>query len=323
MSSRAKAPRRPGIHKSPTPVSPNKPTTKVVPTLFLQPYSVSTGHHSHDTRMDYAIVPDGIVTPGTKAVPVAFTVSDELAFKIARLLSAEYKRENPDCAGCAAFGPPVWEGELEGRTGNLGTSEGWYHFTGGIHPFKEKYIWCARMNKPAEISEEDLRDHTTLDDEVLDTQTGTLDQLADSVGRHYAAMHEFPRGDYRKKFIEEVREIQEDIRGWKIAPSETVQLASIYKDVAKTLNPVKADVKEMPISMNKEQVEFQLKCVAGRVLTLVDAMVSNETQNKAFKTYIKKEFREQFSRVFNAFHPSYQGCESSEPEELAVANKEF
>jgi hypothetical protein len=87
--------------------------------------------------------------------------------------------------------------------------------------------------------------------------------------------------------------------------------------------PVKADVKQAPPSMEEETVNFHLKCLAGRILTLVDAMVSGDAQNKAFKTYVKKEFREQFSRVCSFFHGDSRCAEANDPAELAVAEKEF
>ena len=301
-------------HKPVRPSRPPKRGLKAVNSLLTPFYSVidadsaEPGRYAPRESLRYAIVPD--LQPEPKAV--AFTCSDELAFKIANFLSAEHAKNNPPCAGCAAFGPPVWEGEIAGKTGNLGSTEGWYHYTGGIHPFKDKYVWCVAMN----VSKEDLPNHTSLDDEVLVKQEGSLGQLADSIGRHYAAMHEFPKGDYRKKFIEEVREIQEDIRGWTIPPSDARTYGTGMDDVVE-----KADVKQAPVTMDKAQVEFQLKCVAGRILTLVDAMVTSEAQNKAFKTYVKKEFREQFNRIFHAFHD--QGGATSLPEELAVAEAAF
>jgi hypothetical protein len=215
-----------------------KSQVKAVNSLLTPFYSVidadsaEPGRYAPRESLRYAIVPD--LQPEPKAV--AFTCSDELAFKIANFLSAEHAKNNPPCAGCAAFGEPTWEMDgIKGRTGDAG----WYHYTAGIHPFKERYIWCAAKN----------------------------------------ASSDYP------------------------------------------LSPEKADVKQAPITMDKEQVEFQLKCVAGRILTLVDAMVTSEAQNKAFKTYVKKEFREQFNRVFQAFHNPGGG--ESLPEELAVANEAF
>ena len=59
--------------------------------------------------------------------------------------------------------------------------------------------------------------------------------------------------------------------------------------------------------MDEEVVQFHIKCLAGRILTLIDAMISSEVQNKAFKTYVKKEFREQLKRVFGFFHRNDDG----------------
>jgi hypothetical protein len=139
---------------------------------------------------------------------------------------------------------------------------------------------------------------------------GTLLQLAAHVGRHFAAMHNFPAGPLRDKFLEELREIQEDIRNWRVETN---------------LQPEKADVKQAASYMDGDQVQFHLRCVAGRVLTLVDALVSDPVQRKAFKTYVKKEFREEVRRVENKFREwrSGGGSDQSEPEEFTVANAEF
>lgn len=57
-----------------------------------------------------------------------------------------------------------------------------------------------------------------------------------------------------------------------------------------------------PRQMDEDLVVFHLKSVAGRILTLVDGMLPQGSQNTALKTLIKKEFREQFSRTFGYFH---------------------
>lgn len=52
-------------------------------------------------------------------------------------------------------------------------------------------------------------------------------------------------------------------------------------------------------TMPPGQVDFHLKSVAGRILTLIDGAFPEGKQNTALKSLVKKEFREEFSRVFN------------------------
>lgn len=313
----------------------------------------------------------------------------------------------------------------------------WHHATYRKFPYKDVYTPCK--SKQVEIAAEIInKKDVEIHADALANRTGNLFQLAQYVGRHYSALHVFPWGPLRKKFIEEVREIQEDIRGWKLVqnqeafrsylkngrtdeilktfaqeelerlkspspegpeivicegchksfeaeglnayclecrvrpvvmgfclphtgrhtersscrnwtadaegrpsrPETRERMMQAYLDYCVetgTTDPVilrksgwcftveplkKAEVKRMPVQMGKDQVEFQLKCVAGRILTLVDAMVSNEAQNKAFKTYVKKEFREQFNRLFQFFHEE-GGCTDTAPEELEIANREL
>jgi hypothetical protein len=94
--------------------------------------------------------------------------------------------------------------------------------------------------------------------------------------------------------------------------------------IKELLNPVKAEKKIVP-RMPEHLVQFHLRCIAGRVLTLVDALVSDPDQKKAFKTFVKKEFREEFVRVQDKFREWQRGgnSESGPPEELAVADAEF
>jgi len=66
--------------------------------------------------------------------------------------------------------------------------------------------------------------------------------------------------------------------------------------------PEKSEPKLAPPRMEEKTVQFHIKCLAGRILTLIDAMFTNEAQNKAFKGLVKKEFREQLHRVFGFFH---------------------
>jgi len=113
------------------------------------------------------------------------------------------------------------------------------------------------------------------------------------------------------------------------AAAETVTSQWRSAGIAGGNKSVKADIKQQPVLMYEDTVlmqeklvNFHLKCLAGRILTLVDAMISGEAQNKAFKTYVKKEFREQFNRVFGFFHnDGSDGVEKSDQEELDAARE--
>jgi hypothetical protein len=308
--------------------------TKLTPSIFAKPYAVQEictdvtldGVNAALLNNNYPRLPNlkwwivvetyprigafGFFNSTSLIPPVAIVQDYDRAQQIAGILNDEHEKNFPTCAACAIFGAPTWQGDIGEK------EEGWYHYTAKVHPFKEKYVKCARLNKDGDEKVvasygpeilQDLRRASDVMDRPISTSPKTnLHDLATFIGRHLAAMHEFKTGRDRDKFIEEIREIQEDIYEWKLP------------------EPQKADVKQVPFKMDKDQVNFHLKCIAGRILTLVDAMVSNEVQNKAFKKYVKQEFREQFRRVFDIFHPSNQGnCETSEPEELAVANAEL
>lgn len=74
--------------------------------------------------------------------------------------------------------------------------------------------------------------------------------------------------------------------------------------------------------MPEAQVNFHMKCVAGRVLTLVDGMVAEGRQNQALKTLIKKEFREEFNRVFQYIHNGARGYGTEGADDESVFEKE-
>lgn len=73
-------------------------------------------------------------------------------------------------------------------------------------------------------------------------------------------------------------------------------------------------------TMSENDVVFNVKSVAGRILTIIDAMFPVEQQNKALKTLIKKEFREQLNRIFKKLHMD-GGCETGESAEDRAARE--
>lgn len=153
------------------------------------------------------------------------------------------------CEGCSIFGNPVWETDVWSKGKPLDAA--WFHYTAGVHPYKEKFLWCDRANVPGNNP---------------------------------------------------------------ILPLSDNFVGNLHKIIDKKPDP----------TLNQKQVEFHLKCLAGRLLTLVDAMVTSEAQNKAFKTYVKKEFREEFARVNKTLRDANSGAgEQDDPEELAVAEKEL
>lgn len=61
--------------------------------------------------------------------------------------------------------------------------------------------------------------------------------------------------------------------------------------------------------MPENQVNHHLKSVAGRILTLIDGAFPEGKQNAALKTLVRKEFREEFNRVFRYLHSSARSTE--------------
>src|SRR5579885_681645 len=74
------------------------------------------------------------------------------------------------------------------------------------------------------------------------------------------------------------------------------------------LEPPKRDLPTMPPG----QVDHHLKSVAGRILTLIDGAIPDARQNKALKTLIKKEFREEFNRTFRYLYSDARSTEGSD-----------
>lgn len=46
-----------------------------------------------------------------------------------------------------------------------------------------------------------------------------------------------------------------------------------------------------PVEKNYEAIEQDIKCLTGKVLTIIDGAIVNEKQNKAVKDQIKNEIR--------------------------------
>jgi hypothetical protein len=59
-------------------------------------------------------------------------------------------------------------------------------------------------------------------------------------------------------------------------------------------------------------VAEQIKKLAGKVLTVLDAAYVNENQNKAVKDLTKNSFRSQLSEIYKTAHedPDCDSCES-------------
>jgi hypothetical protein len=75
-------------------------------------------------------------------------------------------------------------------------------------------------------------------------------------------------------------------------------------------------------ALHYERACFHIKCIAGRLLTIADAMFGgNPTQCNAMKTLIKKEIRTQLSRIFKEVHDVDEGAESSESSEDRAARE--
>jgi len=94
------------------------------------------------------------------------------------------------------------------------------------------------------------------------------------------------------------------------------------KNVPKSPTPVspfKPKGLKLDRRMHEDRVVWHMKCVAGRLLTLMDATFGgNEKQNKAMISMVKKEFREQLSRISKEVwaNPNEgEGCDSEQTRE--------
>jgi hypothetical protein len=71
--------------------------------------------------------------------------------------------------------------------------------------------------------------------------------------------------------------------------------------------------------MDDDRVHFHIKAIAGRLLTIIDAMMgANEKQCEAMKTVIRKEFRAQFDRIFKETYMNDGAAQSESSEDAAV-----
>lgn len=76
--------------------------------------------------------------------------------------------------------------------------------------------------------------------------------------------------------------------------------------------------------MSDDRLHFHIKAIAGRLLTIIDAMMgANEKQCEAMKTVIRKEFRAQFDRIFKETHMDDGACSSESAEDKATRELEI
>jgi len=89
------------------------------------------------------------------------------------------------------------------------------------------------------------------------------------------------------------------------AQTETVPYESAFRSISSDpaakafvgLTPEKADIKQCAPTMHEKQVLNHFKSLQGRILTIVDAILSDKQQREAVKTLVNKEFRRELDRV--------------------------
>lgn len=86
----------------------------------------------------------------------------------------------------------------------------------------------------------------------------------------------------------------------------------------------KSKPKYQPPTMVEERVGFHIKSIAGRLLTIVDAMFgNNQIQCDALKTIFKKEFRTQLHRVCKELNNKNGNGQSESAEDKAARELEI
>ena len=65
--------------------------------------------------------------------------------------------------------------------------------------------------------------------------------------------------------------------------------------------PLKADPKQQARSMSEDRAQRHLKSLQGRVLTIMEAAISDKSQRDAVKTLVNKEFRREMEKVGRFF----------------------
>lgn len=104
--------------------------------------------------------------------------------------------------------------------------------------------------------------------------------------RKNAAAH-----DEAKPFIED------ELPGVPIGQAEYDRL---HKRGKAKYDPSKED-KKAPYAMEEDRVQRHLKSLQGRVLTIVEAAISEKSQREAIKTLVNKEFRREMEKVAYRF----------------------
>jgi hypothetical protein len=75
-----------------------------------------------------------------------------------------------------------------------------------------------------------------------------------------------------------------------------------------TNKPTEAEMKEImkEVPIAYLELESRVKFIQGKVLTTIEASISNEVQLKAVKDIVKMIFSENLTRLYNDMHPNQE-----------------
>lgn len=264
-------------------------------------------------------------TTHTKGKAVVFSTQPQLLEKITSHLSPtvpvgleqdeiEYKRV-PFCEVCSQRHaleqfPLVWGAYRENGVVvcDDDVKAAWWHKTNSQFPFKHNMTFCTAKNIPVL---KDLKPSPNKPDAAfridmwLSNFADSLERAGDSYLQNpdFEPFRGFLAGVGSSQRVDEIRKMVESYRKEHVFKQPKSRLRS-------------------EVTMKEDRVVFHFKCLAGRLLTMMDAMFGgNEKQNAAMVTLIKKDFREQLSRVSKELwkDPNEDSCDSEQTKEQRAA----
>lgn len=236
------------------------------------------------------------------------------------------QRGVPRCLACDSNEPEAyWVKISNDSIIEAGVPEAWWHTVSRVYPYKTNFFYCANANKKErplcdlELQGENCscicfhQSHSNLvhksgcplkKEDSKPSVPQRIDMWMDNLAHRL------------KKDGHVTAELVE--RG-----SEGTQLLGGADDLREAAEDYRREhvFKKIKGGLTQDRVNFHLKSIAGRLLTLMEAMYgAAPTQCEAMKTQVKKEFRTQFNRVFNELHAD-GGVEDGENAEDRAARE--
>lgn len=163
--------------------------------------------------------------------------------------------------------PLIWGTYSSTGTNVSNLKPAWYHCTNATYPYKDRYLFCKRKAHGTDLK---------------------------SIDQQLAEFMPPPSASEKSK-----NPPDEGI--WEFKKPGCLRCGSwLDHAVDCPLRPksVGSGSKYTPPTLTEDRARFHIKSIAGRLLTIMDAMFgANPIQCEAMKTIVKKEFRTQLSRI--------------------------